>query len=327
MQITRRSFIKYCTASAAALGLGPAELSQLRSALADSAAPSVLWLQGSGCSGCSISFLNYVASSPPVDAVDVLIHSLKLIYHPTISAGAGQSVVSEIKKAAKFILVVEGGVPSAFGGHACVPWSDDGREVTFQEAVKNLGAKATQVMCVGACAAFGGVSAMGSNPAAVTSVQKAIGRNSINIAGCPPHPNWIVSTLIPLLQGKTINVDANGRPTSLYGSRMCEDCPYHHRGEANTYGENGRCLERLACRGRSTSASCPSLGWNNGVNWCVGAGAPCQGCVDPKFPEASQGEGRGPGGRGGMRGPGGPGGQRGPGRGNRPGGFRGNAPE
>ena len=253
-----------------------------------------------------------------------------MIYHPTLSAGAGQSVVAEIKKATNYLLVVEGGVPAAFGGHACIPWSDEGHEVTFQDAVKNLGAKATQVMCVGACASFGGISAMGSNPAAVTSVEKAIGRKTINIAGCPPHPNWIVTTLISLLQGKTINVDNSGRPTSIYGWRMCEDCPYHRRGEAGGYGENGRCMERLGCRGRSTGSTCTSLGWNNGVNWCVGAGAPCQGCTDPMFPQASAGEGRGPRGQGGMRGPGGqrgPGGFRGPGGGRGSRGFGGGVSE
>jgi len=310
MQITRRSFIKYCTASASALGLAPGELERVCKAVEASATPSVLWLQGSGCSGCSISFLNYAASNSPVDAAEVLIRSVKMVYHPTLSAGSGQSVVSEINHAANYLLVVEGGVPAAFGGHACVPWSDAGREVTFEEAVKTLGAKAVEVMCVGACAAYGGISAMGSNPASVAGVQKAIGRNTINIAGCPPHPNWIVSTLISLLQGKTVRVDASGRPTAIYGGRMCEECPYHHRGEANGYGENGRCLERLACRGRSTGSTCPSLGWNNGVNWCVGAGAPCQGCTDPFFPQAGSGEGRGSRGRGGARGPGGSNGRR-----------------
>jgi len=52
MFITRRSFFRYCTLSAAALGLGPTQLGLLREALANPAAPSVVWLIGSACTGC-----------------------------------------------------------------------------------------------------------------------------------------------------------------------------------------------------------------------------------------------------------------------------------
>lgn len=300
MQISRRSFLRYCTVASAALGVGPGELINLRRALASPTAPQVLWLQGSGCSGCSVSFLNFVSPSVPMDAAEVLIRSLNLVYHPTLSAGAGDSVVAAIKNVKNFILVVEGGVPTAFGGHACTPWSDGGKEVTFEQAVKDLAAKAVQVVCVGACAAYGGVSAMGSNPTAVSSVQKVIGKNTINVAGCPPHPNWTVATLIQLLQGQTPAVDGNGRPTSIYGWEMCGRCPYHHGGEARSFGVNGRCLEELGCKGRASSAPCPTMKWNNEVNWCVGVGAPCQGCVQPDYPNV-QGRGPrgGPGGRGG----------------------------
>lgn len=293
MLISRRSFLKYCAAASTALGLGPGELAGLRRALAASQAPAVLWLQGSGCSGCTISLLNYVSASAPVDAADVLITSVHLAYHPTLSAAAGATAVSAIKRTENFLLVAEGGIPTAFDGHACVPWSEGGREVTFQEALKDLGPKATQIVCVGACAAYGGVSSMGGNPAAVKSVQTIIGRNTINVAGCPPHPNWIVGTLIPLLQGRTLAVDANGRPTAIYGRPLCEQCPFHHGGEARRLGVNGKCLEELGCRGRAAAGSCPTAKWNNGVSWCVEVGAPCQGCTHPAFPEAGGRGGRG----------------------------------
>src|SRR5512137_1598010 len=99
MQISRRAFLRYCAAASASLGLGPKELTDLEEALANPEAPSVLWLQGSGCSGCTISFLNYIAPSEPVDAAEVLIKSVNLVYHPTLSAGAGEAVVADINKA------------------------------------------------------------------------------------------------------------------------------------------------------------------------------------------------------------------------------------
>ena len=304
MQISRRAFLRSCALASAALGLSPRELTDLEEALADPAAPSVLWLQGSGCSGCTISFLNYVAPSEPVDAADVLIKSVNLVYHPTLSAGAGEAVVEAVRKTSNFLLLVEGGVPTAFGGHACVPWSDGGREVPFQEAARTLAEKARQVVCLGTCAAYGGVSAMGANPAAVKSVSAATGKSTINVPGCPPHPDWIVATLIPLLQGKTVDVDAQGRPIALFGRRrMCDECPFHGRGEARSLGVRGQCMEALGCRGETGSAPCVTTQWNNRVSFCMAAGAPCLGCTDPTFPGASLlgGRGRG-GGRGGGRG-------------------------
>ncbi|RPJ31210.1 MAG: twin-arginine translocation signal domain-containing protein, partial [Planctomycetaceae bacterium] len=264
MQISRRTFLKHCALASTALGLGPEDLVGLEAALADPNTPSVLWLQGSGCSGCTISFLNYISSSEPVDATDVLIKSMNLVYHPTLSAGAGESVVTGVKAATNFILLVEGGVPTAFGGHACIPWSDGGREVPFQEAVRTLSEKATRVVCVGTCAAYGGVSAMGANPAAVKSVREAIGKDTINVPGCPPHPNWIVETLVQLLQGKTVPLDNSGRPASIYPSgRMCDQCPFHGRGETRSLGVRGQCMEALGCRGEDASAPCPTTQWNN----------------------------------------------------------------
>jgi len=300
MQISRRAFLKYCALASTSLGLGPEELVGLEVALANPNAPSALWLQGSGCSGCTISFLNYISPSEPVDAAEVLIRSVNLLYHPTLSAGAGESVVAGVKAATNFILLVEGGVPTAFGGRACIPWSDGGREVPFHEAVRTLAEKARSVVCIGTCAAYGGVSAMGANPAAVKSVREAIEKSTINVSGCPPHPNWIVETLVQLLQGRTIPLDSQGRPLSIYGSRrMCDQCPFHGRGEARGRGARGQCMEALGCWGESISSPCPTTQWNNHVNWCVAAGSPCLGCTEPTFPGTGLSR---RGGRGGPRG-------------------------
>ena len=62
--ITRRQFLQYCTASAAALGLSQTDLLKLEKALATpstncgSPSPSVIWLSGQACSGCPVSLLN-----------------------------------------------------------------------------------------------------------------------------------------------------------------------------------------------------------------------------------------------------------------------------
>jgi len=189
MEISRRDFLKYCGLTAAVLGLSSKELFLLEEALADPNAPQVLWLQGSGCTGCSISFLNYISTQAPTSAADILINNINLAYHPNLMSLAGQSaaeVARQAYDAGGYILAVEGGVPTAFGGRACWAWDYNDVGVTFQQAVTDLSSKAAKILSIGTCAAFGGIPATGSNPTQVKSVKAVTGQSTINIAGCPP---------------------------------------------------------------------------------------------------------------------------------------------
>jgi NiFe hydrogenase small subunit HydA len=160
-------------------------------------------------------------------------------------------------------------------------------DVTFAEAVKDLAAHAAKVLCIGTCSSFGGIPAAPPNPTGVVSVKTLTGLSTINIAGCPPHPDWMIWAIVQLLQGKTIPVDANGRPTYIYGQKIHEHCPLEETDEINTFGVPLRCLKELGCRGPEAYANCYSMKWNNKVNWCIGAGAPCLNCTSPSFPGTS----------------------------------------
>ena len=289
MIVTRRDFLKYCSSLAGVLGLGSFELKALAEGLRNPTAPAVLWLQGAGCTGCSVSLLNHISTTAPHDAADLLINTIDLGYHPNLMASAGQSAINAARavyEAGNYVLVVEGGVPTAFDGAPCFAWTDNGIDVTFWEAVHQLGERAAAIICVGECSAFGGIWAAPPNPTGIQSVSAVTGRTTINVAGCPPHPNWIVWVIAQYLAGSTINLDAYGRPTALYGNslRIHSHCPLRETEEASQFGQEGRCLEELGCRGPSTYANCYSLRWNNGVNWCIGAGGPCIGCTSPTFP-------------------------------------------
>jgi hydrogenase small subunit len=279
MEISRRDFLKYCGLTAAVLGLGAKELFLLEEVLANPSAPKVLWLQGAGCTGCSISFLNYIASSAPVSAADVLINNINLAYHPNLMSLAGQAAAEVARQAydtGGYILAVEGGVPTAFGGRACWAWTYNGVDVTFQQAVTDLASRASNILSVGTCASFGGIPAAGPNPTAVRSVQNVTGKNTINIAGCPSHPDWIVYTIVQLLLGNSIPLDASRRPTALFGDTIHSDCPRRRDPES--------CLAPRGCRGPGTHGNCPSIQWNNQANWCITANAPCYACTEPTFP-------------------------------------------
>lgn len=289
MQISRRNFLKYCSASAAALGLTPQVVQALTRALENPSGPTVLWLQGACCSGCSVSLLNYVSTDPaqPADIADVLINVINLQYHPTLMAHAGDSSVSVLDAAyaaGDYLLVVEGGVPTAFGGAACWAWSENGVDVTFMEAVQLLAARAAAVVCVGTCSAYGGIPAAGPNPTGVQRVSQVLGRTTINVAGCPPHPNWVVYVIAQHIAGASIPLDAYGRPTALFSRRVHQDCPLRSTLDASNWGQQTRCKEELGCRGESTYGRCVFDKFNNGANWCIGAGASCTGCTQPTFP-------------------------------------------
>lgn len=283
--MTRRDFLKVAGLSAGALGLTALDLAHLEEAIANPTGPNVIWLQGTSCTGCSVSFLNRYATSAPATAADVLINTVNLRYHPQVMALAGQSAVDQALAAyntGNYILAVEGGVPTAFGGATCWAWSYNGQDVTMLQAVRSLAAKAKAILSIGTCASFGGIASAAPNPTGVVSVAAASGKQTINIAGCPVHPDWIVWPIAQLLLGKTIARDSYGRPTALYGRTVHSQCPRRERDEADGFGDGG-CLKELGCRGPETRCLCPQSKFNSGVNWCIGSGAPCIGCTEPSF--------------------------------------------
>lgn len=282
MGINRRDFLKYCGISAAVLGLSSLDLVRLEEALANPGGPKVIWLQGSGCTGCSMSFLNFInqaASADPTDAGDILLNHIDLLYHPNLMAAAGQSAVTVAEQAyatGGYILAVEGGIPTAFEGRACWAWTYNGQDITFQQAVTDLSANAAKILSIGTCASFGGIPAAIPNPTGIKSVTELTGKATINISGCPPHPDWIAYVVVQLLLGNTISLDAAGRPTALFGQTVHQTCPRNDDPES--------CLASKGCRGPMTYANCPTNLWNNKTNWCVNANAPCYACTEPSFP-------------------------------------------
>lgn len=302
MQISRRFLLKAFGASSvvlAACGIDPRGLDEptarkrLAGALPPGAGTRVIWLIGSGCSGCSVSFLNRVSAAAPTSAADVLMNVIVLGYHPVLMAAAGDQAAAAAESifaagGGSYVLVVEGGVPTAFGGAACKVWRDaSGNDVTMLDAVKRLAGNATAVVSVGTCASYGGVAAASPNPTLVQSVSAATGLATINLPGCPPHPDWIVAGLAAVLADAPITLDAGGRPDAIYGTNVHQTCPRNTATQASTFGVDKQCLRQLGCRGPSTTAQCPALLWNTGRNWCVDANAPCVGCTEPTFPQVN----------------------------------------
>jgi hydrogenase small subunit len=290
MRVSRRDFLKYCVGSAAALGLETSIIGSLEKALATGGGPPIVWLSAANCTGCTVSLANLVGSSAPTNVADLLINTINLAYHTTLMGAAGTKAVSILRNATKtnkgFVLAVEGGIPRAFNGHACMLWNENGNEMTALAAVKELAPRAKAVLCIGTCASFGGIPAGKPNPTDIVGVQTASGVPTINIPGCPTHPDWVVGTIARLLAGSIPSLDSQRRPTTYFGGSVIhEKCPRRETDWATEFGMDGNCLRGLGCKGVSTRADCSSRLWNNRTNWCVGANSICLGCTERGFPD------------------------------------------
>jgi len=261
----------------------------------------LVWLAASGCTGCSVSLLN--TASPTiknllVDEVIPGVH-INLRFHQTIMAASGSLAIEALESTAEdkkgaYILAVDGAIPVGDHANYCVMGERDGKPVTMETRLEELARDALAVLAVGTCASFGGIPAGAPNPSNCKPVREVLDAKGIktplvNIPGCPPHPDWFVGTVASILLNglpAADDLDDNLRPLAYYGKLIHENCPrraYFDEGKfAKKFGDEG-CLYELGCKGPITYADCPTRRWNNGTNWVIGAGAPCNGCTQPEF--------------------------------------------
>jgi hydrogenase small subunit len=264
----------------------------------------VIWLQGASCTGCSISILNAVSPRIQNLLLDEVVpgHQLSLMFHATIMAGQGEPVIEVLKDTEKnrkggYILVVEGAIPTAQGGLYGSIGERQGKHLTIQQSVEELGENALLTIALGTCSAFGGIPAAEPNPTGCKSVKEVFQRRQIltpvvNVPGCPPHPDWFVGTVSVILfsGAEALDLDQLSRPKLFYGQLIHENCPRRADFDKGKFAEkpgDAGCLYKAGCKGHYTYADCPLRQWNNGVNWCIKAGSPCLGCVEPQFPDGT----------------------------------------
>ena len=163
MALSRRDFVKLCSGTVAGFGVSQMFHPAIHEAFAQTLTgerPPVFWVQGQGCTGCSVTLLN--STHPSI--ADVLLKIISLEFHPTVMAAEGEGAYEHMMRVAekfkgKFIFAVEGAVPVAHDGKCCVVAEADHHEVTMTEVTKVLAANAAAVLAVGTCAAYGGIPA------------------------------------------------------------------------------------------------------------------------------------------------------------------------
>lgn len=256
---------------------------------------SAIWMQAATCTGCSVSVLNSQAPSIKNVLLDEILpgRHINLRFQATIMAGQGNPVLRVLEetmaeKPGQYLLVIEGAIPGyGFGSLG---------EAPMRDRAARLARHALAVVALGTCASYGGIAAAVPNPSKAVSVRELLKKEGIttplvNIPGCPPHPDWLVGTIACiLLYGLpgAESLDDFGRPLLFYRQLIHEHCPrraaFNEGKFAKKPGDPG-CLYELGCKGPITYADCPTRMWNGGVNWCVGSGAPCNGCTQPEFPD------------------------------------------
>jgi hydrogenase small subunit len=287
--VTRRSFIKFCTATASAMALpswmGAAMAEQLRHA----PRPSVLYLSFQECTGCIESFTRSFA--PTIE--NLMFNVISLDYDDTLMAAAGDAAESALATAmkdhfGKYVLIIDGSIPTGAGGAYCTAGGRSAVD-TLREASKGAGA----IIAVGTCAAFGGIPFADPNPTTAWPVSAIVGdKPIINVSGCPPIPEVITGTILQfLVTGKAPDLDALGRPKAYFGNSIHDRCyrrPFYDQGKfAKTFDDegarNGWCLFELGCKGPTTYNACATLKWNGGVSFPIESGHGCIGCSEPGF--------------------------------------------
>jgi hydrogenase small subunit len=286
--LTRREFLKYCTGVAATLGLSSWMGLRIAEAATAPQRPPVIWLSAQECTGCTESLLR--AYHPTLETL--ILDMISLDYHEALCAGAGHQAEAHKAKSmkenwGKFVLVVDGSIPTKDGGVYCMV---AGKPIL--EAVKEAAEGAAAIIAIGSCASWGGIPSSDPNPTEAKSVQAVLpGKTIINIPGCPPNPYNFLSTVLHLLTfGKPPELDINNRPKFAYGRLIHENCerrPHFGAGRfAMEYGDFGHrqgwCLYKLGCKGPETHANCPTIGFGDvgEGNWPIGIGHPCFGCTE-----------------------------------------------
>ena len=286
--IARRDFLKFCTITAASLGL-PLSMGQaIADTITSKKRPPVIWLHFQECTGCTESLLR--ATHPTVE--HLILDLISLDYSETLMAGAGHQAEAALHKSikeneGKFILVVEGSIPTKDNGVYC---KIGGK--TALSILEDIAPKAAAIVAIGSCASWGGVQASKPNPTGAKGVPEIItDKPVITLPGCPASPYNLLSTVLYYLTLKKLpELDDKGRPKFAYGRLIHENCerrPHFDAGRfAMKYGDEGHrqgwCLYQLGCKGPETHANCPiQLFGDVGSHvWPVGTGHPCFGCTE-----------------------------------------------
>lgn len=298
--VSRRSFLAYCGATAAALALPAAARSQFEKDLGSAPRPSIIWLSFQECTGCTESLTR--SGDPTIESL--ILDHLSLDYHHTLQAAAGEAAEAARHAAMQahfgdYVLVVDGAVPTVDGG----VWSTIAG-VSNLDMLAETAEGAALVIAVGTCSSFGGIPAAAAVRtgdrnqsgarcvAELMEIGEIASRPLVNVPGCPPVPAAISGTIAYFLAyGGLPELDTQQRPIAYFGKTVHSQCSRLENCRAGLFAtafddegaRQGYCLLKLGCKGPQTFNACPKLRWNLETSFPMYSGHGCLGCSEPGF--------------------------------------------
>ncbi len=241
--------------------------------------PTLLWLQGVTCNGNTHSFLN-------LESLPQLLEKFEILYHPILPSTKNIHDIVNLQETCD-ILIFEGAYDPLL---KC-------NDVLVKDILLHYAKSAKYIIAAGTCASFGGMfkqSAPQRNSGIIFNEEVKNGplltykEKTINLSGCPIHPEWLATILNMILLGYEIPVDELHRPQELYSSLTHHGCSrneyFEWKVDARNFGTKEGCLYyKQGCRGPITHSSCNKILWNE-VSSKTRVGTPCFGCTEPDFP-------------------------------------------
>ncbi|WP_041346414.1 hydrogenase small subunit [Niastella koreensis] len=286
---SRREFLQFVSMMAAFMGLEKTLIGQVATALETQSRVPVIWLHFQECTCCSESFIR---SSHPIVA-DILLDQISLDYTETLMAASGFQAEEAMhqtmtKYKGRYILCVEGSVPTAANGVYCMIGGKSSMQI-LEEAAEN----AKAVIAWGSCACNGCVQAAKPNPTSATPIHKLVkGKPVIKVPGCPPIGEVMAGVIVHLVTfGRIPQLDALGRPKAFYSKRVHDTCYRRPFFDAGLFVESfddenakkGYCLYKMGCKGPVTYNACGVTKWNGGTSFPIQSGHPCIGCSEDNY--------------------------------------------
>lgn len=264
----------------------------------------MLWLQAGSCGGCTMSVLEHGAQGWPRE---LQRFGIRLLWHPSLSEETGvpvQRLLEEVAEGrqALDLLCIEGAVLRGPEGSGLFN-RFAGTDLTMREVIERVAPRARYCVAVGSCAAYGGIPAGQPDPTEACGLQyegafvggllgeeyrSTAGLPVINVAGCAPHPGWIMETIVALQFGdlSVEDLDPFGRPSFFAKALAHQGCErneyYEFKASAEKLSDLGCLMEHLGCKATQAIGDCNQRSWNGGGS-CTHGGFPCVACTMPTF--------------------------------------------
>jgi hydrogenase small subunit len=213
--------------------------------------------------------------------------------------GAGALAMEQLRAAERgelgdFLLLLDGAIPTGKTAAMTTVGLLDGKELSSLDLAVRLNDASVATLAVGTCASFGGIPSARPRPTGAVDLRTALGDDTIiRVPGCPPHPDWILTTAIAAAAGRMVDLDELGRPRAIFRKTVHDECPrrpYFDRSDfASVPGDQTRCFFEVGCKGPFTNADCPTRLWHEGRTCCIAANHPCIGCAAPGFIDRKEG--------------------------------------